>query len=102
MDAADRGAFRVSYAARHAGTTDRRVHARSAGLEVQFNNCMRRSQEVHPDSAVRVRSDLLRWIMGFSSLTRMWDGSSQIMVGRHQFSKFIDDGVTRIFYVQRY
>ena len=71
VDAADRGAFRVSYAARHAGTTDRRVHARSAGLEVQFNNCMRRSQEVHPDSAVRVRSDLLRWIMGFSSLTRM-------------------------------
>ena len=31
-----------------------------------------------------------------------WDGSSQIMVGRHQFSKCIDDGATRIFYVQRY
>ena len=28
----------------------------------------------HPDSAVRVRNDLLRWIMGFSSLTRMgWE-----------------------------
>ena len=30
-----------------------------------------------------------------------WDGSSQMMVGRHQFSKFIDDrmevGATRIF-----
>ena len=25
----------------------------------------------HPDSAVRVRNDLLQWIMGFSSLTRM-------------------------------
>ena len=29
---------------------------------------------VHPDSAVRVRNDLLRWIMGFLSLTRMgWE-----------------------------
>ena len=29
---------------------------------------------VHPDSAVRVRNDLLRWILGFSSLTRMgWE-----------------------------
>ena len=34
----------------------------------------RPSLYLHPDSAVRVRNDLLRWIMGFSSLTRMgWE-----------------------------
>ena len=34
---------------------------------------------VHPDSAVRVRNDLSRWIMGFSSLTRMgWELTNNV------------------------
>ena len=39
-------------------------------FEIQFAKLETRVS-VHPDSAVRVRNDLLQWIMGFSSLTRM-------------------------------
>ena len=54
----------------HRQSLNRRNTGRSSG----FNMVMCRARLFHPDSAVRVRNDLLRWIMGYSSLTRMgWE-----------------------------
>ena len=56
----------------HPGHPDARVRSPPGDREAPPGAGSARRE--HPDSAVRVRNDLLRWIMGFSSLTRMgWE-----------------------------